>query len=1029
MDMVIQESRRKCIKTSKFLNFLCSSVSFPGEDDKLYIGCEESPVIDESNSVTLTDTTAAVKQCRAHCKDGGFSTARLDTSLQCICSDLSARATVDTLANCTSRGQSKVYYVTHVTSDVDVSVGVSLTGTTGNSDINVLESVVITITTPAPGSVDDITVDLGDGTVLQGVESELSHWWSSEGSYDVIVTAVFGQVQKVVTTTVQVIQPVETVPPEFVAVFASHENQTQKVAYEVLVIDKESTDCLVNIGEGDAIPLSFTKHIQLELLQHTYSAPYGKHDVTMECRNTAGSREFTTHVTTQTFQLQSSLSKRGDSLLLPVRGDVEFLNSLFVTVNSQPASFSAQNNQITVGPEQFPDPKGYYVGISTTSGIPLVVLTIELQEMLSQPSISTDNTNVMPGIAHDYEVLLPSGDHFHACVEFGPNGFSCWYFPKLSSPFPIHLSATYANTGVYTNIVQTANDVSFEMDEVNSIVDVKIKTIRVSASSSLNLEDGIHIAVTLNKYKVPPKFVTFDIDYGDGTTETIDYTNPDEDSLVFNHNHRYTTWGRYKITVRASNAHGYVSAYDKEKLGEFIGYCELYSDNERVAVGSDFTVKFVVRRGTGIHYVVDLGDGTMVDFPGTIFIPSSAENRTISTSSGSDVLVPVVPVAELASTDTVRYRTPDDNTRVELLSGNDIIVRHRYASEGYYTVRANASNVFNGFQATLCPQVIVKDASLDSPAICQPPVVTFASITTSPLTVMRSQDVLIEVDPGLSCQGNMSATFSLKAFRFIKQYGVTEPRQYDRVCYLQEPNSTLVIPGLTLLYGLYNMSVTVAPEGLDLAYSSASFLMEVVRTPPVSSLGMPSKIAYISGDVRLDLSGSRDPDISPQYDVYRYLSFKLFCCLLDQQDRIKDKPQADLLSESTLVGEGRIYDNGSRNEVALYDSCGCFSETIDPVFGHSSVSFPSSQLSPSSVEFIFQLFVCKSGVCSSTVQEVYVRSSNDSMEYDKLGDLLTSGDTDGALQLIGLLSSDLNSLNVRYLPVLMFDYYRKLKVY
>jgi hypothetical protein len=337
------------------------------------------------------------------------------------------------------------------------------------------------------------------------------------------------------------------------------------------------------------------------------------------------------------------------------------------------------------------------------------------------------------------------------------------------------------------------------------------------------------------------------------------------------------------------------------------------------------------------------------------------------------------------------------------VSDEIITVGHLYTKSGRFKVKVKVKNAFSTVRAKLCQSIIVDDVNDTK---CQIPTVDFANVQSSfanPIRRIRSEEFNITVAATSSCVSPNQFTFSWKAEKFNK--GKKEP--IKEICSMESTNNTLVIPAVFLSYGMYRLTVSVAPMGHSLRTVEKSVFLSMEASNPYAEIAGEKETDFlIYARAVFDLNPSRDPDLVAQTKTG--LKFDLVCTTSKDYDSLNTVSSQVLLSGSTLIYENNMFKESTNNLVKLYDYKDCFinvenmTNSVTVIDGR--LSFPAEYFA--SDEFVFTLYVSKEGRVNSTTQRVKIKLTNSTDIAGQLNAMASIKDPGSLLRAVAVVSGE-----------------------
>ncbi|CAH1794576.1 unnamed protein product [Owenia fusiformis] len=330
-----------------------------------------------------------------------------------------------------------------------------------------------------------------------------------------------------------------------------------------------------------------------------------------------------------------------------------------------------------------------------------------------------------------------------------------------------------------------------------------------------------------------------------------------------------------------------------------------------------------------------------------------------------------------------------------------VTVYHRYRNPGRYTVQVDARNKFSTAQSTLCPPIMVEHPN-DDPA-CRNPIVAFRNIRTNrdqPIVQMRSLDLPIALQTVPMC-GTSMPEYTWKVTRFIDDdFGNVIERPVNEVCTVESEDPIHVIPARSLEYGKYKVQVSVAQTDMPLKSTSKQLYVDMVKTPIVANVEGSGEVQTVAifGNIDLDMTSSHDPDVSLGAND-PLLKFDVFCFPEEKTELLESSRLIDLKEQAREI----------HNEtVSLWDM-GCFSSPPTPIFTEPGIiRFTAGSMSMQ--VYTFKLILSKDNRQADDSVSFRVLATNNTDDMlSNIDALLASGDTSGALMVIGMAANQIQA--------------------
>lgn len=988
--------------------------------------------------MNLSTSETAVHACRAHCDS---PIVEISPNDKCNCLNLDVLPLIVTDERCISgSGVGKFYSVSGLTTTHNYHLTVRAHPLHKSSYTKPFETVGIEIGTNFDTQ-ENFKVQFGDGITLNTKEKVLSHFWSSQDIFTVTVSTSIGDILLSAEVDFEVKDVDEGVRPEMAVVSAIHSPIQQSAEYELLAFSNYVTKCTVTFGDMKAFNEQASQnYFNKVYINHTYDS-FGEYLIEYTCVNVYGETKNSTTFVSKLFDIPFLYHNRNDSFLFRIHGNERYLETLNVMRNGeQTLDSKVSENGILV---KSLDLKPYENLITIKSGIKTLIKRIfYVQHSVEEASIAPMKRSNAWHLTTNITVQIPVGLETFINCSFGIGEHFMFYIDKSEESLGMTFEVEYPSLGYYPVVVDMSNDISVSRAEDLISIEVPIVSMKLTTSNITDKTLPVVVKVDLNGNMPGPDKVEFHIRHGDGKVDDVSYRSPSEKFTSFQNKHVYDNWGIYKICVTAKNQISEVFQCILVQVGQNLTHVDLQTSTLGRVLKNDYAkVNITTYTGSDVTYEIDFGDGkfTFTDrqLENGIVTSGSHENdvnidsNSTSTndtsledsSNATQTLTTLITVVEnLNSTTTLNPTTETTSiTTTENLhrkirsvtsltqfyairvSDEIITVGHLYTRSGRYSVKVKIRNAFSIVRAKLCQSIIVDDVN---DIKCQKPAVNFANVQSSfanPITRIRSEEFNITVTATSSCVSANQFTFSWKAEKFNK--GKKEP--IKEICSLESPDNVLVVPAVFLSYGVYRLTVSVAPLGHSLRTEEKSVFVSIEASNPYAEIAGEKETDFlIYANAVFDLNPSRDPDLLTKSKTG--LEFDLVCATSKDFESADAVSFQQLSSRSTLIYEDNMFKESTNNPVKLYDYGDCFmnvdnmTKSISVMDGR--VSFPAEYFA--SEEFVFKLFVSKEGRINSTTQTVKIKLTNSTDIAGQLDAMASIKDCGSLLRAVAVVSGE-----------------------
>ncbi|XP_046581985.1 LOW QUALITY PROTEIN: uncharacterized protein LOC124289408 [Haliotis rubra] len=946
-------------------------VKLVGENDSLFLGCEPSFNAQLNLTTNVSTLDHPIHECRQFCKDHNMSYAFLQDNAQCSCVNMDPQ--VSSPAGCV--GDWKVYLVSHVKT-THTNIVLSLTSqrlsprnyTKPGEDVLLMASINVSVDV-------SFSFNFNDGISVSSGYPPVSHSWSSEGDYVVTVSTTIGLIHLKKTILIKIEDVDEGQSPYLVELSGIHPtDKSKRCEIQLTVNDPVNTNCTVTYGDGSSSFLMYTDFLSSQTEVHDY-AGIGQYDTTAVCSNQYGFTVDNFDFLSKEFYEYYQYIQIGMVVRFDVVGPGTFVDDLVTEVNGTAVTPVKTATQVEVQ------------GTDFTAGSDLKVDLIWHDQLLQRKYIRAERRTPKPKInasklagpwnmTVNFTIEIPPGDFMALTFNYG-NGqpSEVYYIHDSTETLYIPGEAEYTSLGGYGLFARVANDITSEMVGEEMSVEVPVFAISLASANVTSLSTPVGLTVDVNMGNKGPPKVVFTIDYRDGTAPKVhEYDNTDPVGfLPFSTDYTYSDWGIYRIMVTASNNISSVTEQVLVQVGQNITTIDIVSNIDRIPINGQVTFTVTCPTGSEVTYDIDFGDETSFSLPEHITGGVKTDVQTVG----------------------------------RVISESVVNITHTYMDTGYFNISVSATNDFSHATAPLCPTVIVDYDTTPGPQVCSIPTVSFRNIDPtsqiSPAEHKRSEEMLVTVDTDLNCIKNSTANFSWKALKITIDQGTQTETQVHEICKFQETNNTLTIPPLGLPYGLYKITVTVAPVDHDLISASHDLYLRIIMSEPVAEIiGGDVQTFLIYANAILDVSASRDPDLTS--NVRNGLIYDMFFLPSTDLDSAKALTLAQLKSQSTVRHTDTLYKGQTKNPLGIYEKGHVFNDTAslpDALTRYNAkISFPASYFVTDYFSFGIILYITRNNLMSMTSQIIDIRKTNQSLDdLSSLLDMARNADPDTAIRL------------------------------
>lgn len=864
-------------------------------------------------------------------------------------------------------------------------------------------------------------------------------------------------------------------PPSEVTFKADNMDQSKSVQAYLLALGYQAKTCSLNFGDGTIEHFEEVDMIFSTVQEHTYET-IGFYGVKAECENAYGSTSDIETIVVVNPPLEYEYQSRHVDIVIPIIGANVESNNLLVFVNSHETDAMKTENDVIIDEAVFSYSGEQLVQLKSNNKI-MYTKVLNLQTPVDEVRIDASIIHAEVDDEIEIEFSIGKGDQMQVWISYGDGKEEFLYYPSPEIPVVLNRNHTYSNLGIYSVEIVVANEVSSKKAIQVMSIERPLELAQVSSHNITQLGQPTTFTFDIDQHMSPAMPVEITIDYNDGVIESIILGKQQQLPVLLNITHTYNTFNIYRITASVANNISSIDVSTLIQVGENITYVDLYSDKERVEVDEQIEFRIHCPRGTPIQLDLDFGDDTEITIhrPEVInqyldgIIPSTTPETTGSAAIEEDSSGEFIDAFNITAARRKRSAEPFDEGSGEITEEvedvlynvlgdavltqpqrEDFIVRYNYSKPGTYVVRAKVSNKFGFAENFLCPAIVVAKLNAKSVSCSQLSVtITNSSSEDNPLVVMRSKEIILDMDTVTQCtdslSGNLKTRYTWSAQK-LSPYNEWRPEL--AVCQNEIESDMLVIHPNTLWYGSYKLTtrssirtaasrkrrdtyvdamLDVNPvemfaekeifepvlvlddtEGTLLTSDMAVSYLHIIPTPLVAHIRDEEKVhkdVVRWTPVTVDMSNSYDPDVPAGKNNKTGMTFHLFCYQKRFAEVVATKTFEQLLEESSKVA------NNTVDSTRLYEFEHCF-ESFEHIWvlGQEAI-FPGDHLTTNDT-IIFDGYVTKDERMSRTSMSYKIWATNITVEnaMDAIDDLLASGDTSAALMVIDMAANALNSV-------------------
>ena len=809
--------------------------------------------------------------------------------------------------------------------------------------------------------------DYGDGETVDTLDVLTSHNWKTEGSFMVTLTAVTRLNQETKTFKINITDVDEGIGPELVRVKASPTKTSHQVEVYATVVSKAVVDCTLDFGDGNTQEITgLADFVNNMKIKHIYPTA-GFYDLHFFCDNGYGTGEARSFTVAQNRKVDFVTKMTGDDVTIPLVGADNHVDNLQVLVNSVKLVSSAvtiENDQIILHNSQFPVSGEYLIQVKSGWFV-LHQRIATFQDGIKGVSIRVNKEYLDGTEPVEITFEINGGDHTHMHIKYGDGKEEFLYYPNGGNPLIVTKTHSYKELGWYTINIVAANDVGFVQTSKMVTSEREIKNVSLYVANITNLGEFAEFKLDVDQHLSPAMPFSVRFEYANGYEETVILGEKKDTATPVVHKYQYPDYGIYYFNLKVYNNISAVVVYGMVQVGQNITYVDMVTTTEKVEEGNMAVIEIDCPHGSPVTYDVDMGDGNTV----TVTIPGSDEETGTSApeaAEGSgevDFMVTTeepagkerrkrsvegmvnstqVPDEVITSVTFVpRNDTNEEEKMEDLVQGsfknlagpnhkNDkMVIKYKYSQPGRYSVSVVVHNPFNEATTWLCPDIVVVPQERIDP-VCN---IFGIEITTStslenPLVLPRSEFLFVQSNPTIECSVDPSELMPDYTWKTARrpnpEVSDEDWRTELEVCSSQLASSNFTIPGNSLGYGTYKLTVTLGMSVKDalLGRKKREVQNEVDLTGYTSSVKtaqtdmylkvVPSDLNATFGTggmkidipkfnvLKLDISGSHDPDVPQGQANKTGMWAEVVCYRESRAQEFQDMDQEEVLRRGSV---------------------------------------------------------------------------------------------------------------------------------
>ena len=819
------------------------------------LGCTTSlPQSVLKNSADLDSSSNVMADCRLTCARDHLQIA-ITKQTTCVCASAAQLEDITT-ADCTASDLYRVYWASHVTtlpSNWLTEIEIEVEKPTSNDYVRPMETLTFVITTTGPERT-TLHVDFDDGVtkILPGGERiRVSHMWALPGTYKVNVTAVSRTITESRLKDVQITEVEEGTAPEQVHIKADTRLDLAEsgiVDFYLDAFSPKEKSCVARLDPEDVRSYDgITDLVYSNEINKQYPA-LGMYNVTFQCTNNFGTSSDWSIALSANPAIQFVDHSRPEDVVIPVTGIAlsGYQFRIFIDDRDQTSKVSTRGNQVTIGDDVIRR-SGEHVVMIKSSGKTLFTELLNAQRVVSDVRILASVVHAEVDHPIEFEFSIGQGDFMHIRLDFGDAGEELLFVAISDGPVTIKRNHSYAELGHHYVTIQVANDVSSMSQRQLISIERPLRTAAMLGANVTTVGEPTPFTFRIDMDLAPamPVLVTFD--YDNGVNETVLLGDQRDTPTELQHWYAYPEYGIYRVKAYIQNNISEIVTNTLVQVGENITTVDVFVDKGKVVVDEPVTFTIQCPRGSPLYIELETGDGEVLQT--TRGVPSYGIGTTLEdpyqelerkkreadpalVSLGT--LAPSTDATETGRTDgttpSAQASDPDEIYNEEHRNSEDgqpgkptlppneaVMFTYAYKQAGTYSVKVLVRNKFSRTESYLCPEVVVAQSTQNEPD-CSTFDVTIreAAPENDPLVSWRSKEVNIATEAAISCDEDWKLRYEPRyswKTEWKTKYGSWRPEL--EVCESEMPESVLTIPGNTLWYGTYKLTVIMTFRSLN----------------------------------------------------------------------------------------------------------------------------------------------------------------------------------------------------------------------
>lgn len=877
-----------------------------------------------------------------------------------------------------------VAWASHQIFNTSKTVNLSIEIKPARSLYNITENVLLNMRVQ---SVDKVffKINFGDGETIETKENTSGHFWNREGTYVINVTAVGYFASESVLLKVEVINNQTGLPPEHLIIKSDTSTTVPcQVNLSLTAFSETAINCTVRLDKN-----SISTYSSIYVLNKNYNYIFpeiGFYNSSFTCSNSFGtsSLEYLVTASSRSTTMQSIQLSADEYFAFQV---LSGKNNIKIFLNNMAADYLANNingTQVIMRSDALKPAGEYCISLKSVFNEPIANYIFRVLAPLDNIVLTGKSFSAQVGEPMNFVAVVSQGDQIYLSFSCGNGRSQMFYYPYFSSPIQVRVNCTYSNLGSYNISLHVANDISQKFFGKEVSIERSLSACNWTATNATHLGLSTSFKFSVDAGKIPPNSVYLSINYGDGVTDNLTLVS-ENNASIFKHSRVYPKYGIYKVTAIVFNNLSSISLPPKIiQVGQHITSLDLFIQENVITLGQKVIITAKCPQGSPVLLEVNMGDGTILRLSRPTDYVQNINSYSLTNSSiGSNM-----------------------NT--------DIEISYQYKAIGTFKVSVSASNMFSSTSTRLCPSVVVVNGANGIACSVNSLRIENSTDISKPLIVMRSVVLQETVTSQLVCSKPLGTYRPLYIWMAEKLIGEFLWKPELEVCETGLTTNLLSIKSNTLWYGIYRLNVSqvvsiVINDNTQVATSlrsqaPVSTYVQVIATPLIAVITSDKSNFYSINDViRLNLVQSRDPDVA--FSNKTGMTFSVFCSyssIYDGLSKSEIMKRVSIVVKSDVV-QGILYQ---------FKAKPCFPSTASVMFTKElEIAFLAKDLLATDA-IKFTLVLSKDERSSnSSVQFSVLATDLSASPLDSIDGLLARGDTNGALQILDLVTNGLSQTN------------------